>query len=417
LKIFGVTQWRRKKDRLIYPRLQVTFAMPEARLASKSYLVAAVGAMLPAAWSMVFVWMAFRSDESKRALTWFNYLRRMRVLNLLTIPAWWSLFDWLADSGRPGGFIPDWPGCVLFILPLTFGVASGRLVSVWSGVNFTDHRWTIVDKLRLVLWVTLSSTVPMLLFATGLDAVGDHKMTSLFWIVLAATVGVVARLGLRAAEGLKPRAVKSGELFKRSYAMAKRNGVPLRGVFVVPTGRGRLLNAYTWGNRIGMADVCVHWTHGAQLDFLIGHELAHLRRGHALKGQVLDIAFYLGVALLAFFVPHSSPAWSIQFKFGAILIPVLASRFVSRRFEFEADRVAVEYTRDFEAAMRALVNLYRRAEMPGACAEFYEIFQTHPSLWRRIDAIARVGRVRTSFVAGLRTQFNDKASDLPSEAG
>jgi len=400
-----------------YSRLQITCAMPEVRLASKPYLVAAVGAvLLPAAWTLIFIWAAIRSTESKRALTWFSYLRRLRVLNLLSIPIWWSLFDWLASSGKPSGLIPNWPGWVLFFVPLTFGAALGRWVSVWSGVNFFNRRWILTDKLGLALWGTLFSTVPMLLFALGLDAIADHKLSSLFWIALAATVRVVARVGLRAAAGFKPRAVKSGELFKRSFAMAKTNGVPLRGVFVIPTGRGRLVDAYSWVNRIGMADVCVHWTHGSQLDFLIGHELAHLRQRHGMKQQLLDIAFYLGFALLAIIVPNSSLAWSVLFKFSAIFIPVLASSFFSRRFEFEADRVSVAFTRDSAAAMRALVNLYRRAEIPDICNGFEELFQTHPGLWRRIEAIARVGQVSASTVAELRTQLSDQASDLPSGA-
>jgi Zn-dependent protease with chaperone function len=135
-----------------------------------------------------------------------------------------------------------------------------------------------------------------------------------------------------------------------------------------------------------------------------------------MKQQLLDIAFYLGFALLAIIVPNSSLAWSVSFKFSAIFIPILASRFVSRQFEFEADRVGVEFTRDFEAAMRALANLYLRAEIPDTCTKFDELFETHPSLWRRINAIARVGQVPFSFVAELRAQSSGEASDLPSGA-
>jgi Zn-dependent protease with chaperone function len=135
-----------------------------------------------------------------------------------------------------------------------------------------------------------------------------------------------------------------------------------------------------------------------------------------MKGQLLDIAFFFGCALLAVIVPRSSLVWSVPFKFGAIFIPVLASRFVSRRFEFEADRVGVEFTRDFEAAMRALANLYLRAEIPDICNGLDELFETHPSLWRRIYAIARAGQVPMSFVSELRTHFGDEASDLPSRA-
>jgi Zn-dependent protease with chaperone function len=70
--------------------------------------------------------------------------------------------------------------------------------------------------------------------------------------------------------------------------------------------------------------------------------------------------------------------------------PMLGFYYFSRRAEFEADREAVLFTGDPETAIRSLVNLYRSSSVPVRGSNLSEIFQTHPSLTRRVLAIARV---------------------------
>jgi Zn-dependent protease with chaperone function len=189
-------------------------------------------------------------------------------------------------------------------------------------------------------------------------------------------------------------------------------GVHLIGVFVYPTGRGRLMNAHGGAGFIGMTDICIHWLHGAQLDFVIGHELAHVQQKHGEKERRVGVVTYLGVAALALAVPHLLLIWQVFFKFGVILIPLLVYYFVSRRFEFEADLIAVELSGDGEAAIRALANLYWRSGVPTDCNTFDELLLNHPSLWRRINAIARVGQVPIDSVIRIRQEYDDRAYDF-----
>jgi Zn-dependent protease with chaperone function len=53
-----------------------------------------------------------------------------------------------------------------------------------------------------------------------------------------------------------------------------------------------------------MTDVCIHWLHGAQLDFVIAHELAHVKQRHPEKLLRIGAVAFLGVAALAIAVPH-----------------------------------------------------------------------------------------------------------------
>jgi Zn-dependent protease with chaperone function len=331
----------------------------------------------------------------------------MRVLNLLAVPVWWSLSGALVELGTNQNSILDWPAWVHLVLPLSVGITMERLITNWTDRRIDGRRWTIADLFRISLWHSFSSTVPLLLFAVGIDALTSRSFFAILWIVGAGFLARFADEGLRAAMGLSFRRVKSGELFRQSYAMAQRMGVRLVGVFVYPTGRGRLMNAHSRGGLIGMTDVCVHLFHGAQLDFMIGHELAHAQQNHGLKELGIVAGAYSVVGIMALAVPHLPLVWHIFFKFCVILIPLLISYSVSRRYEFAADRAAVECTGEGEIAIRALVELSCRTGAPIKCCIFDELFLTHPSLRRRINAISRVGQVPMERVDGIWQQFTN----------
>jgi len=387
--------------------------MPEVSLVSNLYIVAVIGALLsPAVWSLVFGLLALHTKESERTAHWTMYIRRMRVLNLLAVPAWWSLSGAFSECVAKRNSTLDLPEWVFLVAPLCLGIAVARFVTCAFDGEIVGRRWTVTDLFRLSFWSTVSTTLPLLTLAGGIDAVYERNMVGVLWVGCAGILALIGKMRLRTAEGLNPRVVKSGELFRRSFAMAKRTGVRLRRVFVVPVGRGRLLNAWGGGGSITMTDVCIHWLHGAQLDFVIGHELAHIQQKHGWRNLRIAGAVYAGIAALTLAVPHLPFIWRVFFKFGVILIPLLVFYSVSRRFEFAADRTALEFTGEGEIAIRALATLYFRSGVPANCNNFDEMFMTHPSLWRRIDAIARVGQVPIECVTSFRKQFNERADDF-----
>lgn len=387
-------------------------------MADTLYLITVMGAMLlPAIWSKAFTLLALCSDESERDVNWHVYLRRMRTLNLLAVPVWWALSGALIESGAKLNLIPDFPAWVLIIFPLSVGVTTARFLTIRTDRSIDGRHWTIADLFCLSLWSSFSSTVPLLLFAVGIDALYDRSLFGVLWICGAGMIATFAKAGLRSAEGLKPRLVKSGDLYKRSFVMAKQMGVRLIGVFVYPTGRGRLMNAHGGAGFIGMTDICIHWLHGAQLDFVIGHELAHVQQKHGQKERWIGAGSYLGIAALALAVPHLPVVMQVIFKFGVILIPLIAFYSVSRRFEFDADRIAVEFSGEGEAAIRALANLHYHAGVPFTYNKIDELFIAHPSFWKRINAIATVVQVPIESMTRIRQEFDQRVgfSGLPSE--
>jgi len=376
-------------------------------------LIAALGAILfPSVWTLFSGLLAMRLRGPEGADIWQRYVGRLRALNLLAVPAWWVMCDVLNGPGVNRGAMVDSPAWAVLVLPLGLGIGMARFLCLLAGRKFDTRHWTIWDFLSSSFWVTLSSTIPLLLFAVGIDAVDDWKFTGIFWLAAAGFLSVFATARLRIAGGFKPQLVKSGDLFKRSFAIAKQMGVPLKGVFVLPAGRGRGVNAHSAPGFIGTTDICVHRMKGKQLDFAIGHELAHIQAKHGRSGRRIVICAYRGMAIISLANPYLPIIFRAIFRIVAILVPVLVSYSISRRSEYAADRAALDLTGDPESAIRALAILHRNSRVATRFNRFDELLLTHPSLWKRIEAIAEAAHIPSQRIDVIKEQFHARNEPL-----
>jgi len=370
------------------------------------FVVTAGATLLPAAWTLFTGLLAARRSGAEDVEIWLKYVSRLRALNLLAVPAWWVICGVLSEPGVSHGATVNWPAWTVLILPLGIGIGLARFLSLLVGRKFDDRHWTLGDFLGSSAWNTLSSTVPLLFFAAGVDAIDDWRLTGILWLGAAGILSRFARAHLRMSSGFRPQLVKSGDLFKRSFAIAKQMNIPLKGVFVVPTGRGRLMNAHSAPGFIGMTDVCIHRMKGQQLDFAIAHELAHIQAKHGRRERQTVVCAFLGMATLSLASSHLPLILQCVFKFLAILVPVLLGYFISRRFEYAADGIALRFISDPESAIRALVALHLSSGGPARISRFHELLLTHPSLSKRIEAIVDAAHIPRERVAGVLRQFD-----------
>src|SRR3989442_865528 len=201
---------------------------------------------------------------------------------IFEVPVWWSLCLVLNKSGINLSFVTA-PAAWVLLLPLSMSILIARLVTYRSDAYVFGRQWTSRDILRLAFWRTVSSTFALLVVALGIENIYSRNAVGLVWMFGAGAAALIGKVQLRTAEGLIPRPVKSGELYKRSLVMSKRMGIRLRRVCVVPFGRGRLTNAYGGWAQIAVTDDYGHWLHGSQLDFVVAHELAHVKQKDAVK--------------------------------------------------------------------------------------------------------------------------------------
>ena len=325
-----------------------------------------------------------------------------------TVAAWWALWDFRRGSALIPNSAPRlvWIGPALdkpflfWVLPIA-GIAVAQMVCYSLDKTLLEQRWTVSDILRLACWRTISPTVALLFVATGFEAIYNRSLVGILWLVAAAILAMVGTSRSRSAEGMKLQLLKGGEVYKRAFVLAKHMHVPLKRVYVVPAGRGHLTNAYGLSQSIAVTDNYGKFLNSPELDFVVGHELGHVKARHGRKKFLIMGAAFAGIALACFFLPPILNPFRPLLDIPVILLPVLTFYFFSRRFEYAADEAGVALTRDPENAIRALANLYRITQSPVHFDRLTELFMTHPPLTRRVRAIAESGGMPAERLSGI----------------
>ncbi len=104
----------------------------------------------------------------------------------------------------------------------------------------------------------------------------------------------------------------------------------------------------------------------------VAHELGHISRKHHLKGFIVTGMLISSAILALGYLGYLAGAFLILFSF-------LFQRFLSRRFEFEADSYATALV-----GRESYSNLLMKYESSG---EGRSILSTHPTVWERLKKI------------------------------
>ena len=336
--------------------------------------------------------LSLTGTNERRVNVWLRYRRLNQVLLLIVSVAWCALSE--ASNLHPPVF------CVGLLTSVFLVHAIARQIDR----SILERRWTSSEILRQAWWATVHPSATLLLLATGFNTTFERKPSAFFWFILAAVTAVVGPACLRLAQGFKKRKVKSGTLYVRSLHLAKRMGVKIRWIYVVPSGRGDLTNAFASWHSISLTDNYGEFLHGPQLDCVIAHELAHAKNRHVQKE--LSILALLFSSLIAFSFTLA-PLLS-HYKLLAIsvllLVPVLCFDAISRYFEYEADGASVRFIGNPEAEIRSLAALYRKTSTPIERSNFLELFMTHPNFVNRISAVAKLGSVPATRVSHILSE-------------
>jgi STE24 endopeptidase len=215
-----------------------------------------------------------------------------------------------------------------------------------------------------------------------------------WWLVAAPVFAVVGVAVIVAQPLLSPRLepVQRSDVVRQVEELAAREGLPRPEVEVRRTrGRTRQLNAEALG--IGPTTRVVLWEStlalpAAERAFLVAHELAHVKRSHLWKGLAWFVLLLVpGLALLARLEPLRAPENVPRVLLLAFLLLLAATPLanaVSRRYEAEADWVALETTRDPDGAQRFFADLAEAGVRDPMPPRWWTIlFGSHPPLAER----------------------------------
>lgn len=344
---------------------------------------------------LVFFFRRSSLRAPDRSRVWFAYRQNTRLLFLTTVVGWWALWDW----NRPLLFSPRyllvWPALsdptiqqlIFWILPIG-SLAIAQTMSYSTDKLIAQLHWSRMALLRQGLWSVVRFGIPLLLIAEAFEGIFDGELQGVIWLIAAFGVAIFGRVFLDRALGVNSRLLKSGELRNRALAMAERMGVDLRRVFVVPQGKGHLLNAFAGVGSISLTDTLSYYLNQAEVDCTIAHELGHLKLRHVGKTLLTIILVFIIPSILFFGLPPRALAFRPAFDILVIFAPFLVFYFFLRRFEYQADRESVLEC-NAEIEIRSLAKLHQGAGAPFQTNRLSELFLTHPSLMRRATSIAR----------------------------
>jgi Zn-dependent protease with chaperone function len=343
------------------------------------------------------LWASFRSlsltsTGDQRISLWLRYRRANQVLLLFVSVAWCAVAQ--AADVHPLLF---WGGLLASVF-LVHAIARQMDRSV------LERKWTGLDILRQAWWGTVHPTATLLLLATGFNRAFERKPSAFLWFILAAITAVVGSACLRFAQGFKKRKVKSGTLYVRTLHLAKKMGVKIQWIYVVPSGKGNLTNAFASSRSISLTDNYGEFLHGPQLDCVIAHELAHAKKRHVQKELLLLTLLFSFLIVFSFTLAPLLSHYRPLFVSVLLLVPVLSYYAISRRFEYEADGASVRFIGNPEAEIRSLAALYRKTSTPIERSNFLELFMTHPNFVNRISAVAKLGSVPTTRVSQILSE-------------
>lgn len=205
----------------------------------------------------------------------------------------------------------------------------------------------------------------------------------------------------------KTKALTDVALKERLEELTKKSKTKYKDIVVWQTGSLLIANAAVagtlhWNRRIFITDTLLKYFTDDQIETIIAHELGHIRFKH-IPTYVLFSCLYL-VSYPLFLILVEQPIlnvlpttllgnYPIISSIGSILFFILyfvfGFRYISRRFEYQADLYAASLTNKPEAFISALERLALFNNIPKYVRRIVESFNTHPSIHRRIDFVNR----------------------------
>jgi len=212
----------------------------------------------------------------------------------------------------------------------------------------------------------------------------------------------------------KFKELDNAELKMRLEKILKDVNVDIKGIFSFNMSKNtKKANAGFTGigktKRIILSDTLLEKFSEDEIAVVFAHEAGHYKYRHILKNIILStiiifITFYIcgslysltirGMGFEKVYDLAALPVLLFYLTIFSLMIMPLTN-FISRKYEFEADRYALDVTGDrggFVSAMEKLASINLADREPHPFIEF--IFYSHPSINRRISAAAWEGELK-----------------------
>jgi STE24 endopeptidase len=296
------------------------------------------------------------------------------------------------------------------LLALPFSIYHTFVIEERFGFNQTTPATYILDLLKGLMLAILLGT-PLL---AGILAFFEYAGANAWWLCWMAVTVYMLGVQFIAPTWIMPlfnkfTPLEAGELKSAILSYADSIKFPIENVYVMDgSKRSSKSNAFFTGfgrhRRIVLFDTLAKRHSTGELVAVLAHEMGHYKKKHIIQSLILGI-IQMGVMLYllslfisyaglfdAFYMPRTSVFAGLIF-FAMLYSPLdfligLFMQRLSRRNETEADRFAVETTRDPQSMVNALKKLSVHNLSNLLPHPFYvSLNYSHPPVLQRIKAI------------------------------
>jgi len=304
---------------------------------------------------------------------------------------------------------------LISIIPLIIAILLTRLAVFELDRRVRNTSWTKRKFLALNLKLMLLPLAPFIIYLLISDLV-DHSPLSvriffivhpyIYWIIMLAVIAIMyiqSPSFLRRIWTTHP--LPDGELRHRIELMAKRENIRYRDILVWNMAGGRMVNAAMAGllpmfRYVFLTSSLLESFTIDEIETVVAHEFGHIKYRHMLAYLAISIGYLAFYAVLYIcFLPiieklHlGAAADAFLFASATLLIFytyfIFIFRFLSRKFERQADLYAVDITEKPEVFKNALRKLAAINYVPRRGARLLELIKTHPSVFRRLEFVDR----------------------------
>jgi len=301
------------------------------------------------------------------------------------------------------------------IVPLVIAILLTRLAVFELDRQVRNTLWTKRQFLALNLKLMLFPLSPFILYLFIGDLV-EHSPLSvrmlfithpyLYWVIMLI---IIAIMYIQAPSFIRriwaTHSLPEGELRSRIELMARRLNIRYRDILVWDTAGGRIANAGMAGllptsRYIFLTESLLDDFTMEEVETVVAHEFGHIKYRHMVSYVVLSFGYMAFYALLYVrFLPvieklHFGITAVAFFSAAATLMAfytyfIFIFRFLSRKFERQADLYAVDSTGKPEVFKSALSRLAVVNYTSHRSSRLVELFRTHPSVSRRLEFVDR----------------------------
>jgi Zn-dependent protease with chaperone function len=374
--------------------------------------------LLPVALTFWFRRRSLTAPDEVKTAIWFAHRRFLTWTALWGTLVWWTALDLLRANELLRFLLPPWewsdaagsaifPWVLLWIPPTVIYFLCLALSSPMQSLRGTQR--TQRQILNQSFWAVARFVFPLSFVCLGIAEMLNAPRIAVLLIVAGIVTGKYATGRFIRAYVIELHALTSGELRDRAFAMAQRARTRLNQLYVLPTEQIRMANAFAHAaHNIFLTDYLLKNMSKAEVDAVVGHEIAHLQNKHLGRRMTITflvvLVFAFSAGFLEYWLPRSFPSGPIFY--GLFLLAFL---FISRRNEFAADAGSVKLTGNAEAMITALARLTRLNTMPIQWGKLNEKLLTHPSAMRRIRRLAKDADIPEARVSQLLSQSGSSA--------